>query len=200
MMSNEFRPAVSQAWAAQMATLLLSAYRVSEGAVICRDRQQLSRVVAPSLARKMGLERARKEEIRAVVDQVVLQLGLSMPVSESARRCGGLNVNVDTVNVVVSGQCFNEGNVNAMQQNNAITIKTVTYVNGVDVKNLNNDQVYGLITSESEKIAKLEALPIKPKSLDKEIAERKAGIEALVAHLDSLEKPAATDAAATATA
>jgi hypothetical protein len=176
MMSNEFRPAVSNEWARKAADYLLGySEQLNSSINQCCDRSQLSRLIAPRLARKMGLERARKEEIKAVVDQLIIAIGSQMPVSESARQCGGLSVNVDAINVIMSNQCVdavcvNEESANAMSQTNAIAIKTVTYVNGRDVKSLSNDQVYDLITSETARIATLEALPIKPKALAKEVA------------------------------
>lgn len=66
-----------------------------------------------------------------------------------------------------------------------IDIKTKTFVNGNDVATLTNAQVFDLIAEQEAAIKKLEGIEAKPKLLVKEIEERKAGIAALVAHLDA---------------
>lgn len=66
-----------------------------------------------------------------------------------------------------------------------IDIKTKTFVNGIDVTTLTNAQVFDLIAEQENDIKKLEGIEAKPKLLVKEIEERKAGIAALVAHLDA---------------
>lgn len=66
-----------------------------------------------------------------------------------------------------------------------IDIKTKTFVNGIDVTTLTNAQVFDLIAEQEAAIKKLEGIEAKPKLLVKEIEERKAGIAALVAHLDA---------------
>lgn len=69
-----------------------------------------------------------------------------------------------------------------------ITIETKTFVNGADVANMADGEVYSLIAAEEAKIKELEAINAKPKRLVAEIAKRQAGIAALVAHLDSKEQ------------
>ena len=66
-----------------------------------------------------------------------------------------------------------------------IDVKTKTFVNGIDVTTLTNAQVFDLIAEQEAAIKKLEGIEAKPKLLVKEIEERKAGIAALVAHLDA---------------
>lgn len=83
-----------------------------------------------------------------------------------------------------------------------ITTKTFTYVNGVDVNNYSANELYDMIAREESKIRALEAIDNKPVMLQQEIARRKDGITALVAHLDSLTpvadiaKPVAPEVAA----
>ena len=72
-----------------------------------------------------------------------------------------------------------------------ITTKTFTYVNGVDVNNYSSAELYDLIAREESKIRALEAIDNKPVMLQQEIARRKDGITALVAHLDSVTAPQA---------
>ena len=67
-----------------------------------------------------------------------------------------------------------------------ITTKTFTYVNGVDVNNYSANELYDMIAREESKIRALEAIDNKPVMLQQEIARRKDGIAALVAHLDSI--------------
>lgn len=67
-----------------------------------------------------------------------------------------------------------------------ITTKTFTYVNGVDVNNYSANELYDTIAREESKIRALEAIDNKPVMLQQEIARRKDGIAALVAHLDSI--------------
>lgn len=66
-----------------------------------------------------------------------------------------------------------------------ITTKTFTYVNGVDVNNYSANELYDMIAREESKIRALEAIDNKPVMLQQEIARRKDGIAALVAHLDA---------------
>lgn len=66
-----------------------------------------------------------------------------------------------------------------------IDIKTKTFVNGIDVTTLTNAQVFDLIAEQEAAIQMLASIEAKPKLLVKEIEERKAGIAALVAHLDA---------------
>lgn len=67
-----------------------------------------------------------------------------------------------------------------------ITTKTFTYVNGVDVNNYGDNALYDMIAREESKIRALEAIDHKPVMLQQEIARRKDGIAALVAHLDAV--------------
>lgn len=68
-----------------------------------------------------------------------------------------------------------------------IDITTKTLVNGTDIKDMADSQVYDLIASQEAAIADLEKINAKPKKLVAEIDKRKAGIAALVAYLDSKE-------------
>jgi hypothetical protein len=61
--------------------------------------------------------------------------------------------------------------------NKPITVTTITLVNGVDASKMTNAEIFDLI----EALKKIKA---QPKKLVAEIAEREAGIAALVAHLD----------------
>lgn len=67
-----------------------------------------------------------------------------------------------------------------------ITTKTTTYVNGVDVNNYGDNELYDMIAREESKIRALEAIDHKPAMLKQEIARRKDGIAALVTHLDAV--------------
>lgn len=67
-----------------------------------------------------------------------------------------------------------------------ITTKTFTYVNGVDVNNYSASELYNMIAREEAQIRTLEAIDHKPVMLQQEIARRKDGIAALVAHLDAV--------------
>lgn len=77
-----------------------------------------------------------------------------------------------------------------LKEPQAMTIKitTKTFANDMDVSKMSNAQIYDLIKQQEADIAGLEAIKAKPKKLLAEIAERQAGIDALVAYLDSQEK------------
>ena len=64
-------------------------------------------------------------------------------------------------------------------------LNTKTYLNGVDLDTLSNFELYAQIQAQEDAIEKLQAIKAKPKSLLAEIKKRQAGIEALVAYLDS---------------
>ena len=68
-----------------------------------------------------------------------------------------------------------------------IEITNKTLINGVDIKDFKDSEVYDLIAAQEAEIARLEAIKAKPKKLVAEIAKRQEGIAALVAHLDSKE-------------
>ena len=68
-----------------------------------------------------------------------------------------------------------------------ITTKTFTYVNGMDVNNYSASELYDMIAREEAQIRALEAIDHKPVMLKQEIARRKDGIAALVAHLDGFD-------------
>lgn len=66
-----------------------------------------------------------------------------------------------------------------------IAIETKTLVNGKDIKDYTDASIYDLIAAQEAEIERLEAIKTKPKKLVAEIEKRKAGIQALVDHLDS---------------
>lgn len=94
-----------------------------------------------------------------------------------------------------------------------ITIRTVTtvstdtkensvttYVNGIDIKTLTSAQIYGLISDAETLVDTLSKIQNKPLQLQAEIAAHKAGIAALVNHLDErfkAENPDYVEAKAT---
>lgn len=69
--------------------------------------------------------------------------------------------------------------------NTAIKITTKTFAGNTDIAEMTDSQIYGLISMQEAEIKGLEAIENKPKRLVAEIEARKAGIAALVAHLDS---------------
>ena len=66
-----------------------------------------------------------------------------------------------------------------------IKIETKTFVNGTDITSWSDGDIYNLIAQQEKDIEKLEDIQNKPKRLENEIAERKAGIQALVDHLNA---------------
>lgn len=68
-----------------------------------------------------------------------------------------------------------------------IEVTTKTLVNGKDVKEMSDAEVYQLIADQEAEIARLEAIKAKPKKLVAEIGKRHEGIAALVTYLDSKE-------------
>lgn len=73
---------------------------------------------------------------------------------------------------------------------NTITITTKTLVNGIDITTMSKAAIYDLIANQEKKIAELDDIKNKPKSLKKELLDRQAGIDALVAHLDKADDSA----------
>lgn len=72
-----------------------------------------------------------------------------------------------------------------IDSNAIVTITTKTLVNGHDVADLTNTQIYEIIAAQEAAIERLQGLKSKPKKLVEELAARQAGIEALVAAVDS---------------
>ena len=68
--------------------------------------------------------------------------------------------------------------------NKPITVTTITLVNGVDASKMTNAEIFDLIAQQEAQIEALKKIKAQPKKLVAEIAEREAGIAALVAHLD----------------
>lgn len=71
-----------------------------------------------------------------------------------------------------------------VHMNKIIKIETRIFVNGQDVTGLKDDDLYQLIADQEKAISELEKIQTKPKRLQKEIDDRRAGIEALVKMLD----------------
>lgn len=67
----------------------------------------------------------------------------------------------------------------------ALEITTKTFINGVDIGNMADSDIYNLIAAEEARIKELEKLEARPKRLVAELDKRRAGIAALVAYLDS---------------
>lgn len=74
-----------------------------------------------------------------------------------------------------------------MSKTEIITIETKTLINGVDITTFKDSEIYSLIAAQEAEIETLDKIKTKPKKLVAEIEKRKAGIEALVAYLDSKE-------------
>ena len=74
-----------------------------------------------------------------------------------------------------------------MNKTEIITIETKTLINGVDITTFKDSEIYSLIAAQEAEIETLDKIKTKPKKLVAEIEKRKAGIEALVAYLDSKE-------------
>lgn len=70
----------------------------------------------------------------------------------------------------------------AMSQN--LTLTTKHYLNGQDIETLSNAQLFDAIAKQEAAIESLQAIKKKPASLQREIKERQASIDALVAFLD----------------
>jgi len=68
-----------------------------------------------------------------------------------------------------------------------IEVTTKTLINGIDIKEYSDAQVYQLIADQEAEIDRLSTIKAKPKKLVAEIEKRQAGIAALVAYLDSKE-------------
>lgn len=83
----------------------------------------------------------------------------------------------------------------AMNANITITITTPTLVNGRDVAGMSDAQVYDLIRQAEREIADLSSIANKPARLVKAIADKQAGIDALVAAVnarDAKDEPTPT--------
>ncbi len=98
--------------------------------------------------------------------------------------CGSVWDDPPSMRIVIPASTFTPTPPeNTMSQ--AIEVTTQTLVNGKDVKGMSDSQIYELIREQEAAIKDLEKIEAKPKKLTAEIAKRKAGIAALVAHLDA---------------
>lgn len=77
-----------------------------------------------------------------------------------------------------------------IHMNKIIKIETRIFVNGQDVTSLKDDDLYQLIADQEKAISELEKIQTKPKRLQKEIDDRRAGIEALVKMLNERDTKA----------
>lgn len=68
-----------------------------------------------------------------------------------------------------------------------ITITTKTFVNGVDISTMADAEVYDLIAQQESEIERLAKIKARPRKLVEELAKRQAGIDLLVAYLDSVK-------------
>jgi hypothetical protein len=66
-----------------------------------------------------------------------------------------------------------------------LTFSTKFLINGSDISELDNSNIYSRISAEEKRIADLEKIENKPKRLVAEIADAKATLQKLVAHLDA---------------
>ena len=98
----------------------------------------------------------------------------------------GLLAGVRFINASPSHQTLPKKETTVSTKPLTITTKTFTYVNGVNVDNFTSAELYDMIAREEAKIRTLEAIENKPVMLQQEIERRRAGIAALVAHLDSI--------------
>lgn len=78
--------------------------------------------------------------------------------------------------------------------NGNIKVETITFVDGMDIASLSNGAVLEKIAGQEGAIKRLEAIESKPDCLVKEIADRKAGIKALVEALNARKGKAPADA------
>ena len=78
-----------------------------------------------------------------------------------------------------------------------IKITSQTLVNGSPADMLSKSDILGIIRDQEAEIKRLEALAHKPDFLTKELDERKAGLEALVALVNEREKAAGDNAPVT---
>lgn len=66
-----------------------------------------------------------------------------------------------------------------------ITITTKTLVNGQDIADFSDAQIFAMIRDQEKLIDQLNEIKNKPKKLVAEVEKRQAGIKALVEYLDS---------------
>ena len=78
-----------------------------------------------------------------------------------------------------------------------IKITTQTLVNGSPADRLSKSDILGIIRDQESEIKRLEGLAHKPEFLEKELAERAAGLKALVELVNSREKTADANAPVT---
>ena len=66
-----------------------------------------------------------------------------------------------------------------------LNITTKTLINGDDIAKKSDDELFEAIAQAEAEIAKLNAIQSKPKALVAKVDELKAGIAALVSHMDA---------------
>ena len=133
---------------------------------------------------------SNREHIRRYLDS---QWGMSDPIEDNAQD-GLAFLDFMDIDVRFPKATPNLGTIAALitpspketTMNQAIVITTKTFANGTDVSTMSVSDVYEMIAAQEASIAKLEAISAKPKKISAEIDARRAGIAALVAHLDNL--------------
>lgn len=76
---------------------------------------------------------------------------------------------------------------NTPRSNGMISIKTATYVNGVDVRKLSNNDIMTLIADANARIEQLEKTDPRPNRLNKEVEKLRDGVQQLVKLLDEID-------------
>lgn len=89
-----------------------------------------------------------------------------------------------------------EQETNTVSNLNPITVETRTFVNGVDAKQLSDDNIFAKIAEAEAEIERLNKIKRKPKALQARIDALTAGIDALVALSDARQDATATAAPA----
>lgn len=93
---------------------------------------------------------------------------------------------------VIKADTFTITSGDTMPASKAKLIETVHYVNGVDVRNLTDDQLIAVIRERELEIAKLNSTTRVPARLKNRANELQAELDALVAFLDGLDNPPST--------
>lgn len=124
--------------------------------------------------------RLRRHEHESVMHGKVVGLSLGDWVHVSSSKEGGCTI---PVNLIFNDEVTKE---TIMTRPTTLKIETQVLLNGEPASKYSASELYDMIAAQEATIKELEAIQTKPKALEKEIADRKAGIAALVAYMDSL--------------
>lgn len=181
--------AISMSYINAQAEALANVYDLSTRRSTVRDRAEVlfldkfSRIslIIKKILADCGIRAGYRETIMGFIHAVA-----SFKYDRPA--CGKLYTDYyNLFNLAFSNNTSYEQPIDEDEDMKLCEIKTVTYVNGNDVKNMKDEDVIAVITNTKAEIEKLESLPVRPKRIEKQLTQLRADLDAFIALIDSLE-------------